>query len=78
MIQSTKYKQYEDNGYIIDENLSLLGADVYNNCYTNTKWDFEMYDSITDTASNTWCRSPGISNVLLSIRRLPLDDPTTL
>ncbi|KOB70290.1 Aldehyde oxidase AOX1 [Operophtera brumata] len=59
VIQSIVYRQYEDNGYKIDETLTLLGADVYNNCYTNTKWDFAVYDAITDTAKNSWCRSPG-------------------
>ncbi|XP_012545633.1 LOW QUALITY PROTEIN: uncharacterized protein LOC101738607 [Bombyx mori] len=53
------YKLYEDNGYKVNETLTFLGTDMFNNCYNNSRWNYQCYDSITDTAKNTWCRSPG-------------------
>ncbi|VVC98271.1 unnamed protein product, partial [Leptidea sinapis] len=57
-IQFLKYELYSDNGYIIDEPLTALGLDSYYNCYDKSTWDYTVLNSITDTASNTWCRSP--------------------
>ncbi|XP_022826463.1 xanthine dehydrogenase 1-like [Spodoptera litura] len=59
VIQRLDTTIYEDNGYTINETLTALGAGVYNNCYDATKMNFKAYDTITDMAKNTWCRSPG-------------------
>ncbi|XP_013162269.1 PREDICTED: indole-3-acetaldehyde oxidase-like [Papilio xuthus] len=58
-IQYLKYDLYEDNGYIVNEPFIMIGDGVYNNCYRASRWDYVSYNCITDTASNSWCRSPG-------------------
>lgn len=58
-IQKIDLSIYEDNGYKINETLSALGVDVFNNCYDATKFNYKLFDTITDTAKNSWCRSPG-------------------
>lgn len=50
---------YEDNGYKTNETLTALGSDVYYNCYDSAKFNYKSFDTITETAKNTWCRSPG-------------------
>ncbi|KAG6464941.1 hypothetical protein O3G_MSEX014825 [Manduca sexta] len=59
VIQYMDYFLYEDNGHIINEKLSILGVEAYNNCYDSSKWNVDCYDTITDTAKTTWCRAPG-------------------
>lgn len=59
VIQRLNSTIYEDNGYKVNETLTALGADVYNNCYDATKINYKAFDTVTDTAKNTWCRSPG-------------------
>lgn len=61
VIQYANLNVYEDNGFDYNEKLSMLGADAYYNCYDNSKWNYKSYDTLTDTAKNTWCRSPGKS-----------------
>ncbi|XP_014357572.2 xanthine dehydrogenase-like [Papilio machaon] len=58
-IQYLKYDLYEDNGYIVNEPFIMIGDGVYNSCYRASRWDYASYNCITDTASNSWCRSPG-------------------
>ncbi|XP_045773781.1 xanthine dehydrogenase 1-like [Maniola jurtina] len=58
-IQYVNYELYSDNGYMVNENLLLLAVDVFNNCYDKDTWNYKSYNAITDTPSNTWCRSPG-------------------
>lgn len=58
-IQYCIEKQYMDNGHVVDEPLFLATLDVYNNCYEKLRWNYRVYSVTTDTASNTWCRSPG-------------------
>ncbi|XP_041981596.1 xanthine dehydrogenase/oxidase-like [Aricia agestis] len=59
VIQYIKYSIYSDNGYIFNENFTSLGMDLYYNCYDRGPWNYTSYNTVTDTASNTWCRSPG-------------------
>lgn len=58
-IQYLNCDLYSDNGYIVNEPFLLLAADVYYNCYDQSSWNYNLYTVTTDTASNTWCRSPG-------------------
>lgn len=53
------YELFSDNGYIVNETLLNLGVGLYNNVYKNKTWTYKAYNAITDTPSNTWCRSPG-------------------
>ncbi|KAJ2951526.1 hypothetical protein O0L34_g13677 [Tuta absoluta] len=59
VIQFNNYNIYEDNGYKINEPLALFGVDAYYNCYSSTRWNFKCFNTLTDTAKNTWCRAPG-------------------
>ncbi|KAI5643279.1 molybdopterin-binding domain of aldehyde dehydrogenase domain-containing protein [Phthorimaea operculella] len=59
VIQFCNWNIYEDNGYMINEPLALFGVDAYYNCYKNTYWNYKCFNTLTDTAKNTWCRSPG-------------------
>ncbi|XP_053608547.1 uncharacterized protein LOC128674181 isoform X2 [Plodia interpunctella] len=59
LVQYVNYAIYEGNGYTYNETLSMLGADLYNNCYNKERWNFNGYDVITDLAKNTFCRAPG-------------------
>ncbi|XP_045773784.1 xanthine dehydrogenase-like [Maniola jurtina] len=58
-IQYVKNDQFSDNGYIFNEPLLLGSMDCYYNCYRKERWDYTGYNAFTDTASNTWVRSPG-------------------
>ncbi|CAK1542877.1 unnamed protein product [Leptosia nina] len=64
VIQYNNYELFEDNGYVVDEPIAILGADVFNNCYDNSSWEYKLYNATTDTPSNTWCRSPGSLEVI--------------
>ncbi|CAD0197572.1 unnamed protein product [Chrysodeixis includens] len=66
-IQKIDLSLYEDNGYKINETLSALGVDVYYNCYDATKFNYKLFDTITETAKNSWCRSPGTLEAIASI-----------
>ncbi|CAB3227915.1 unnamed protein product [Arctia plantaginis] len=57
--QYVNYTIYEDNGYAVNENLTEFGSKVYHNCYNASTWNYKCYNTITDTAKNTWFRSPG-------------------
>ncbi|KAJ2951525.1 hypothetical protein O0L34_g13677 [Tuta absoluta] len=59
VIQYNNYDIYEDNGYIINEPFNFYVIDAYNNCYSNERWNFKIFNTVTNTPSNTWCRSPG-------------------
>nr|XP_034832955.1 xanthine dehydrogenase-like [Maniola hyperantus] len=59
VIQYVTCDLYSDDGYIKNEPLLNLGLDCYYNCYKKGPWKYTAYTAVTDTASNTWCRSPG-------------------
>ncbi|XP_045540299.1 xanthine dehydrogenase/oxidase-like [Papilio machaon] len=58
-IQYVEYKLYEDHGYIVSDTVTLFGIAAIKNCYNNTRWQYKLYTVTTDTASNTYARSPG-------------------
>ncbi|CAH2260610.1 jg18282 [Pararge aegeria aegeria] len=58
-IQYIKNDQFSDNGYVYNEPLLQFSSDVYYHCYKKERWNHTAYNVITDTASNTWVRSPG-------------------
>ncbi|XP_041981243.1 xanthine dehydrogenase-like [Aricia agestis] len=65
VIQYINFSIYADNGYIYNENFTYYGMDAYYNCYDRGPWNYTSYNTVTDTASNTWCRSPGtLENVV--------------
>ncbi|PZC72657.1 hypothetical protein B5X24_HaOG210768 [Helicoverpa armigera] len=85
IIQYMNYNLYEDNGYAVNENLTEFGVNVYNNCYNASTWNFKAINTITDTAKNTWFRSPGtlenIAMVELMMERISYElslDPIQL
>ncbi|CAG9582953.1 unnamed protein product [Danaus chrysippus] len=59
VIQYVDYNFYSDNGYIINEPLIMLGTGIFNNVYKLDSWTYKASNVVTDTPSNTWCRSPG-------------------
>ncbi|CAG4933315.1 unnamed protein product [Parnassius apollo] len=59
VIQYLNCNLYTDNGYILNEPLIMLGTSVNSNCYDISTWNFKSFNTVTDTASNSWCRSPG-------------------
>ncbi|XP_047998096.1 indole-3-acetaldehyde oxidase-like isoform X2 [Leguminivora glycinivorella] len=65
-IQYCNENLYMDHGYIVDEPLMLATLDVYNNCYEKARFDYKVFNVTTDTASNTWCRSPGTLEAIAS------------
>ncbi|XP_063625275.1 xanthine dehydrogenase/oxidase-like [Cydia splendana] len=66
-IQLCKEFLYMDTGHVIDEPLFLPVLDVYNNCYDKLRWIFLVFSVITDTACNTWCRSPGTLEAIAAV-----------
>ncbi|CAH1637093.1 unnamed protein product [Spodoptera littoralis] len=67
IFQYIDYSLYEDNGYGYNEELSRLGVVVYNNCYNPSTWNYKCYNTVTDTAKNTWFRSPGsLENIAMA------------
>ena len=60
VIQTAKYELYSDNGFSINEPFNLFIVDEYYNCYNNSRWNFRGFNVVTDTAKNTFCRSPGM------------------
>ncbi|XP_052742072.1 probable aldehyde oxidase gad-3 [Bicyclus anynana] len=67
VIQYVDYEFYLDNGYTVNELVIMIGFDVFNNCYNNDTWNYKAYNALTDTPSNTWCRSPGtLANIAMA------------
>ncbi|XP_041981244.1 xanthine dehydrogenase 1-like [Aricia agestis] len=58
VIQYAKCEMYSDNGYVRAEDLQPIGLGEYHNCYKKEPWKYTSYNTLTDTPSNTWCRSP--------------------
>ncbi|XP_061717702.1 xanthine dehydrogenase-like [Cydia pomonella] len=65
-IQYCNENLYMDHGYVVDEPLFLATLDVFNNCYEKARFDYKVFNVTTDTASNTWCRSPGTLEAIAS------------
>ncbi|XP_013161894.1 PREDICTED: xanthine dehydrogenase-like [Papilio xuthus] len=64
VIQYINCDLYTDNGYVINEPLITIGLSIYNNCYKKTTWNYKFYNAVTDTASNSWFRSPGTLEIV--------------
>ncbi|XP_023950412.2 uncharacterized protein LOC112054753 [Bicyclus anynana] len=60
VIQFINYDIYNDNGCDVAELIIEVILVNYFNCYNKEEWNFKCYTVITDTASNSWFRSPGI------------------
>ncbi|XP_050344175.1 uncharacterized protein LOC126769431 [Nymphalis io] len=58
-IQYINHELYDDNGYITNEPLVTLGIELYSNVYKSEAWNHKSYNTVTDTPSNSWVRSPG-------------------
>ncbi|XP_045452021.1 LOW QUALITY PROTEIN: xanthine dehydrogenase-like [Melitaea cinxia] len=58
-IQYLNHSLYNDNGYVINEPLMMFGVELYSNVYNNEAWNHKSFNTVTDTPSNTWVRSPG-------------------
>ncbi|CAG4933330.1 unnamed protein product [Parnassius apollo] len=59
VVQYMNYELYDDHGYVVNEPFLFLTTDIYNNCYSKTRWNYKSFNTTTDNPSNTWCRSPG-------------------
>ncbi|CAG4933320.1 unnamed protein product [Parnassius apollo] len=59
IVQYMNYKLYDDHGYVVNEPFLFLTTDIYNNCYSKTRWNYKSFNTTTDNPSNSWCRSPG-------------------
>lgn len=44
---------------MVNEQLTALAMRTYNNCYNASRWNYKNFDTLTDTAKNTWFRAPG-------------------
>lgn len=58
-IQYLEYDAYHDQGYVFTDQMILLSVPAIKNSYQNLRWSYKLYTVLTDTASNTWVRSPG-------------------
>ncbi|KAJ8719323.1 hypothetical protein PYW08_011498 [Mythimna loreyi] len=59
-IQYINYSIYEDAGYMINGNLiNFISIGQYNNAYNRSRWSYKSFNSVTDSAKNTWVRAPG-------------------
>ncbi|CAG9135468.1 unnamed protein product [Plutella xylostella] len=58
-VQFLHNEVYSDNGHVFSEPLIMLVGPSLRSCYDASRWRHELYNVTTDTASNSWCRSPG-------------------
>ncbi|KAI8427486.1 hypothetical protein MSG28_002019 [Choristoneura fumiferana] len=58
-IQYLEYNLYQDQGYVLSDQLVNVTVSAIKNTYQNLRWSYKIYNVLTDTASNTWARSPG-------------------
>ncbi|XP_022827163.1 xanthine dehydrogenase 1-like [Spodoptera litura] len=70
ILQYVNLFAYTDNGYKINEPIAFYAADVYFNCYDGTKFNYKSYNTITDTAKNTYCRAPGTLEAIANIENI--------
>ncbi|XP_063828755.1 probable aldehyde oxidase gad-3 [Ostrinia nubilalis] len=59
IIQYMNLDTFEDHGFMVNENLTFLAIGSYNNCYNPSRWKYRNFDTLTDTAKNSWFRAPG-------------------
>lgn len=58
-IQYLECHIYEDNGYVASDSVNAFVMSGLKNCYDNRRWQYKIFDVLTDTASNTYARAPG-------------------
>lgn len=61
-IQYLKNTFYQDGGCSYNEINTEITVHHFYNCYDSKRWYIQANSVITDTASNTWCRSPSKSS----------------
>ncbi|CAG5043721.1 unnamed protein product [Parnassius apollo] len=59
VIQYLKNEFYQDNGFSWNDTITFLTLHHFRSCYDTSRWYIKANSLITDTPSNTWCRSPG-------------------
>ncbi|XP_055372025.1 uncharacterized protein LOC129606005 [Condylostylus longicornis] len=72
----------QDEGCSINEQPIFASIAFFKNCYNSDSWKVNSKIAVTDSASNTWCRSPGttegiamIENIMEHIARITNLDP---
>lgn len=65
VIQYINHTFYTDNGYIINKLLIVVRLDAYYNCYDRKPWTYTVFEVVTDTPSNSWCRAPNLSYLFI-------------
>lgn len=58
-IQYLEYHLYEDYGYVMSNPIYILLLSGIKNCYDNRRWQYKIFNVLTDTTPNTYLRSPG-------------------
>ncbi|KAH9639141.1 hypothetical protein HF086_018209 [Spodoptera exigua] len=70
VLQYVNLVAYTDNGCKINEPIAFYASDVYFNCYDGTKFNYKSYNTVTDTAKNTFCRAPGTLEAIANIENI--------
>lgn len=59
-IQYLTASVYTDLGCSKNENVNIFVAEMFPNCYDNTRFALKAYSVLTEKPSTTWMRAPGI------------------
>ncbi|XP_039757385.1 xanthine dehydrogenase-like [Pararge aegeria] len=70
VIQYLKTTFHQDHGYSFNENISGRTIAHFYSCYDPRRWKIESNSIITDTASNTFCRSPSSTEGIAMIENI--------
>ncbi|XP_023954191.2 xanthine dehydrogenase-like [Bicyclus anynana] len=70
LIQYLKTTFHQDHGYSFNENISARTIAHFYSCYDPKRWQIESNSIITDTASNTFCRSPSSTEGIAMIENI--------
>ncbi|XP_026494618.2 uncharacterized protein LOC113399655 [Vanessa tameamea] len=70
LIQYLKNTFYQDCGYSFNEIISETTIKHFYSCYESKRWKIEANSIITDTASNTYCRSPSSTEGIAMIENI--------